>query len=179
VVIKAEDPARLVAYLSLKNVSMHEYPFGGEVALRLHCKAHMPAHQIPAAFVIVERFELTSSGKIDRLAMPKPPQPRSRQTVRTDVSDGIQTEDPSRILTHQAGDITHQAGDITYQTVDNNNNNSALRTATERIVAQTWASVLGVDDLKSHDNFWELGGTSVLAIQVIGHPQGIFSWSSM
>ncbi|MCA1694568.1 MAG: AMP-binding protein, partial [Actinobacteria bacterium] len=41
------------------------------------------------------------------------------------------------------------------------------RTATEQILAEIWAQVLGVDQVGVEDNFFELGGDSILIIQVI------------
>src|SRR6185437_2062008 len=42
----------------------------------------------------------------------------------------------------------------------------APRTATERVLADIWAQVLGVERVGVHDNFFELGGDSILSIQV-------------
>ncbi|HEX6402273.1 MAG TPA: amino acid adenylation domain-containing protein, partial [Pseudonocardiaceae bacterium] len=41
------------------------------------------------------------------------------------------------------------------------------RTPTERILAQVWAQVLGVDQIGVEDNFFQLGGDSILSIQVV------------
>ncbi|MCA1681690.1 MAG: condensation domain-containing protein, partial [Actinobacteria bacterium] len=43
----------------------------------------------------------------------------------------------------------------------------APRTATEQILADIWAQVLGVDRVGVQDNFFGLGGDSILSIQVI------------
>ncbi|MGH3823001.1 MAG: amino acid adenylation domain-containing protein, partial [Pseudonocardiaceae bacterium] len=43
----------------------------------------------------------------------------------------------------------------------------APRTATERIMAELWAQVLGLERVGVHDNFFELGGDSILSIQVM------------
>ncbi|MFG1644974.1 amino acid adenylation domain-containing protein [Amycolatopsis sp. NPDC049252] len=42
------------------------------------------------------------------------------------------------------------------------------RTETERLLAATWARALGCDQVGAHDDFFELGGDSILAIQVVG-----------
>ena len=41
------------------------------------------------------------------------------------------------------------------------------RTPTERRLAQLWADVLAVDDIGVHDNFFEIGGDSLLALRVV------------
>lgn len=43
----------------------------------------------------------------------------------------------------------------------------APRDRAETMLAETWAIVLGLDRVGIHDNFFDLGGDSVLAIQVI------------
>jgi amino acid adenylation domain-containing protein len=43
----------------------------------------------------------------------------------------------------------------------------APRTATERIIADIWTTVLGVESVGVHDNFFDLGGHSLLLMRVI------------
>ncbi|ONI88959.1 non-ribosomal peptide synthetase [Actinosynnema sp. ALI-1.44] len=43
----------------------------------------------------------------------------------------------------------------------------APRTATERVLADVWAEVLGVPEVGVDDNFFALGGDSILSIQVV------------
>jgi len=44
---------------------------------------------------------------------------------------------------------------------------AAPRTPTESAIAQIWSAVLGVEKIGIHDHFFELGGDSILSIQVI------------
>ncbi len=44
---------------------------------------------------------------------------------------------------------------------------TAPRTETERRIARIWADVLGVPKVGAHDNFFHLGGDSILSMQVI------------
>jgi acyl carrier protein len=57
---------RLVAYL----VSGGERPTVS--ALREHLGRQLPGYMIPAAYVFLEQFPLTTSGKVDRRALPAP-----------------------------------------------------------------------------------------------------------
>ncbi|EPH45403.1 putative Linear gramicidin synthase subunit C [Streptomyces aurantiacus JA 4570] len=44
---------------------------------------------------------------------------------------------------------------------------TAPRDDTEREIARIWGDVLGVDDVGAHDNFFHLGGDSILSMQVV------------
>jgi len=41
------------------------------------------------------------------------------------------------------------------------------RTPTERMLAQVWQSVLGIEEVGIHDNFFDLGGDSLRALQLV------------
>jgi acyl carrier protein len=79
VVVAREDAPgdkRLVAYLILTP--------GAEVTvtgLRGFLQQKLPEYMIPAAFVFVDAFALTTSGKIDRRRLPPPDEDRSRLTT--------------------------------------------------------------------------------------------------
>jgi acyl carrier protein len=78
VVLAREDQPgdnRLVAYLTTAEGSVT----GGE--LRAFLAARLPSYMMPAAVVVLERFPLTPSGKIDRraLPLPEPTRPQSEQ----------------------------------------------------------------------------------------------------
>lgn len=48
------------------------------------------------------------------------------------------------------------------------------RTETEEIIATIWQEVLGIQQISIHDNFFELSGTSILAVQVQSKMQEAF-----
>jgi amino acid adenylation domain-containing protein len=50
----------------------------------------------------------------------------------------------------------------------------APRTDVEQVVAKVWAEVLGIDDISLDDNFFDLGGHSLLVLQVTARLQDIF-----
>ncbi|MFJ1551977.1 amino acid adenylation domain-containing protein, partial [Streptomyces sp. NPDC088246] len=50
----------------------------------------------------------------------------------------------------------------------------APRTEVERILAEVWAQVLGTDEIGAEGNFFELGGQSLLATQVISRVREVF-----
>ncbi|MFE9633671.1 amino acid adenylation domain-containing protein, partial [Streptomyces sp. NPDC006463] len=96
-------------------------------ALRDWCGRTLPDYMVPSTFVFLDGLPLTSSGKVDRAALPAP--------------DGNRPE-------------------LVVEFV-------APQTATEVIIAREWCRVLGVDRVGVHDNFFTLGGDSILGIQMI------------
>jgi len=48
------------------------------------------------------------------------------------------------------------------------------RSEAERVVAAAWADVLGVDRVGAHDNFFALGGDSILSIRVVSRLRAAF-----
>ena len=79
---------------------------------------------VPAFIVSLEQLPLTSNGKVNRKALPKP--------------EGM--------------------GDRTSVVLP--------QTQLERQIAQIWADLLGVSTIGLHDNFFDLGGHSLLMVQV-------------
>jgi amino acid adenylation domain-containing protein len=90
VVVANEDGSgekRLVAYATVHAPK----PTVGD--LREHMKKQLPDYMVPAAFVILEQFPLTSNGKVDRAALPAPvePGPSRVETAPASESEVEQT----------------------------------------------------------------------------------------
>jgi surfactin family lipopeptide synthetase A/lichenysin synthetase A len=92
--------------------------------LREHLGSYLPDGVVPSRFVPLDEMPRTSSGKIDRTALPK-----SGELIRT----------KERV---------------------------APRNETEERVARIWCEHLGLDDVGVHDNFFEVGGHSLLAVRI-------------
>ena len=84
--------------------------------------ARLPDYMVPTQIVVLDEFPLTSSGKINRKALPAP----------------VFAATPFR----------------------------APQTQTEKIVAGVFAAVLGADRVGLDDDFFALGGDSLIAIRV-------------
>ncbi len=123
VVIACDDERgekQLVAYFSAAG----DPPANNE--LRGHLRRKLPDHMIPSAFVLLEKFPLTASGKVNRLALP-------------------------RLGREQLATREHFV---------------APRTSTEEIIVGVWADVLDVADVGINDDFFALGGHSLLLARV-------------
>ncbi|GKT26448.1 SDR family oxidoreductase [Acidovorax sp. SUPP3334] len=120
-VIAREDVVgekRLVAYVVMA---------GGEALiadeLRSHLALSLPDYMVPTAFVPLPALPLSSSGKLDRQALPVP----------------------------------EVQGDKPY---------AGPRTPTETALAVLWADILQLPQVGIHDNFFEIGGHSLMAVQL-------------
>jgi aryl carrier-like protein len=129
------DNKRLVAYL----VPHEPVSAGSEPSLitemRDFCLARLPKPIVPSGFVLLPEMPLTSSGKVNRRALPAPEVKRALRST-----DFV-----------------------------------APQTATEGLLAEIWAAALNVARVGVHDNFFDLGGDSMRAIQVLAkaRQQGI------
>ena len=117
---------RLVAYYlaSASAPAVHDRALADQ--LRAHVATTLPDFLVPAAFVRMESFPLTASGKMDRLSLPRP---------SNDAYSGASNYEQPQSLTEQE-------------------------------VGAIWAEVLKLDAVGRHDNFFSLGGNSLLAMQV-------------
>lgn len=92
--------------------------------LRNYLANKLPDYMIPAHFVHLTEFPVTSNGKIDRKALPEPETNRNNAYV-------------------------------------------APRTTIEKILVEVWGEVLRLDQVGILDNFFEAGGDSIKAMQVV------------
>jgi natural product biosynthesis luciferase-like monooxygenase protein/amino acid adenylation domain-containing protein/FkbM family methyltransferase len=123
-VVREDAPGdrRLVAYLVAGEGA--EVPSPAE--LRAHLKARLPEYMVPSAFVALEELPLTSSGKVDRRALPAP-----------------------------EGSAGAGAPYV------------APRTEDEERLARLFAEALGTERVGIHDDFFAVGGHSLLAMRVV------------
>lgn len=111
---------RLVAYV---------VPTPGHVLsasdLTAHLRGTLPEYMVPATYVPLDALPLTSSGKVNRKALP-------------DVSPAAASRaEPTR-----------------------------PRDETERVLAAIWAELLDLDFCGVRDNFFDIGGDSILAVRI-------------
>lgn len=128
VVVREDNPGdkRLVAYY----VPQEGITFTGQ-ELRDFLKVKLPVYMVPSAFMALDNFPTTPSGKIDRRALPAP------ELVRQEIIQPIATP----------------------------------QTTTEATLVEIWKEVLETDIVSVYDNFFDLGGHSLQAMQVITKAQ--------
>jgi amino acid adenylation domain-containing protein len=131
VVLREDRPGdtRLVAYC---------VPAGKAVLeardLTRHLRERLPDYMIPSVFVPLEALPLTSTGKIDRRALPPP-------------------------------DDSRPSLDGAY---------AAPRNPIDEQLSSIWSEVLGIDSFGIHDNFFAVGGHSLLAARVAARVSAAF-----
>jgi amino acid adenylation domain-containing protein len=114
-----DESKHLVAYICKKQE-------GGEEVdkIKEYLKAKLPEYMIPMYFVFLDQMPLTSSGKINRKALPKPNKEIFRNSfVKAD----------SHI---------------------------------EKSILAIWKKILEVDEISITDNFFDIGGNSLLAVKL-------------
>ncbi|MEM7125064.1 MAG: amino acid adenylation domain-containing protein [Chloroflexota bacterium] len=151
VIVREDAPGdkRLVAYLVVSGQGA-----SGQVAsdapanLRKHLRQQLPDYMVPSAFVFLEAFPLTGNGKLDRKALPTP-----ETVVHTSSSNGDGADAQGPI-----DDVT-AAGSAA-------DNGTSPGSSLQQLVMTIWQEELNVAQVDIHDNFFEIGGHSLLMLQI-------------
>ncbi|MGW4256727.1 AMP-binding protein, partial [Streptomyces californicus] len=114
--------------------------------LRHHLARSLPPYMLPSRITRVDRMPLTGTGKIDRralLGLREPSAPAGPGTEAGAGSGGAPVPPPSRTAPR-----------------------TAPRTPTEVRLAGIWSALLRTDDVCREDDFFVLGGDSLLVLEV-------------
>ena len=112
--------------------------------LRAHLKARLPHYMVPAAFVLMDTFPLTTNGKIDRHALP---------AVSFEGTPSAPPSTPGAVPEADAG---------------------RTLTETEARLAGIWTELLKVEHVGVEDDFFDLGGQSLVAIRAVSRIRDVF-----
>ena len=142
VVAREDRPGdvRLVGYVS-PAVSPTAGGDPSPQALAAFLAERLPAYMVPAAWVLLERLPLTANGKVDRAALPAP-------------SLGKVDRKVARAAWPAPAERAEAGGYI------------APRSPVEQVLAGIWEEVLGLQRVGMEDDFFALGGHSLIAAQV-------------
>jgi amino acid adenylation domain-containing protein/FkbM family methyltransferase len=102
--------------------------------LRKHLKDRLPPYMVPSAFVLMQKFPLTSNGKLDRQALP----PCSQGDMQ-----------PAREIVRS-------------------------QTRTETALAAIWRELLKVEHIGLDNDFFDLGGRSLVAMKAVSRIRDVF-----
>ncbi|MFE7536264.1 amino acid adenylation domain-containing protein [Streptomyces rhizosphaericola] len=109
------------------------------VALRVHLAAALPPYMVPSRIVPVERMPLTGNGKIDR-----------RRLLTAGTGAGAADREKGASEPVRAGDVPR----------------TPPSTPTEVRLARIWSVLLQADTVCREDDFFALGGDSLLVLEV-------------
>jgi len=110
-----------------------------ERELREFAAERMAAFKVPARVVFVDELPKTPTGKVQRIGMADR---LGLATDRTPIPESA-TATPARSPSHRSAFV-------------------------RRIVTAIWCEVLGLDDVSEDASFFDLGGDSILAAQILG-----------
>jgi LDH2 family malate/lactate/ureidoglycolate dehydrogenase/PAS domain-containing protein/aryl carrier-like protein len=105
--------------------------------LREYLKQRLPEYMLPQRIVPLPRLPRSPNGKIDRLAL---------------LTKDLPALARSNVVTHPSSRVDPRA---------------AAPTDAETILRAVWKKVLRLDEVGLHDNFFDLGGNSILSISVV------------
>jgi amino acid adenylation domain-containing protein len=112
--------------------------------LRTHLQLRVPAYMIPATFIPLSELPLTFNGKINRKALPAPDQSTGSDTGEAYLRSGL-----SCAYVPPGNEV-------------------------ERTMVAIWEEYLNISPIGIHDRFDELGGDSLLILQVISRLYNTF-----
>jgi amino acid adenylation domain-containing protein/non-ribosomal peptide synthase protein (TIGR01720 family) len=133
----AQGGLQLVAYVAAARAA-------GDLSLELttHLARQLPDYMLPSRLWVLEQLPLTANGKVDLRALPWS-EPRSAEAPAP---------------ADAAGSAASQAGAAL---------GSEAASPVEQILMDVWKEVLRVERVGLSDNFYSLGGDSILSLQVI------------
>jgi len=117
--------------------------------LRQFARGKLPEHMVPAHFMFMTAFPQTPNKKIDRNAFPTPE--IGETSVLSDAGSSASRSDNSS----------------TASVCENQNDSDKSVIPVEDALAELWKEVLGLQRVGRHDNFFECGGHSMLAMQLV------------
>ncbi|MGY0233761.1 amino acid adenylation domain-containing protein [Longispora urticae] len=125
-------------------------------ALRAGVAGALPAPMVPAAFVVLDAVPLSPSGKVDRAALPAPEVARGTRPVPGAGGSTGQARRTADAATAAGAGTGVGTGPV------------AADPATAALCA-VFAQVLGLPDVAPEEDFFVLGGDSILSISVSSH----------
>ena len=120
-------------------VAPHHQPMPALAELRRFVKERLPEYMVPAAFVFLEALPLTPNGKVDRRALPAP--------------DSAGPELRSLSTPRWKSSATSASSDESLTTY-------------EQAIAAIWKAALHLERIGLDENFFDLGGHSLMMVQV-------------
>ncbi|MFJ9663539.1 amino acid adenylation domain-containing protein [Streptomyces sp. NPDC101219] len=130
--------------------------------MRRHLATLLPPYMVPARLTVVDAMPLTGTGKVDRAALTGP-------GVADRTAAAGQAEPPrapGRARHTGPADPAAGSGTSAGSESSESSGGTAPATPTERRLAAIWSALLPVASVGRDDDFFDLGGDSLLVLQV-------------
>ncbi|MFE7192322.1 amino acid adenylation domain-containing protein [Kitasatospora sp. NPDC057541] len=171
----------LTAYYTLTDRAVSG-PRARRGRIRAYLAERLPDFMVPDRFVPLAGMPLTPAGKIDRRRLPDaPPRVRPRDDDRADgrPADGDRYEGDRYEADRYAGDRPDGAAARARADAPPDRREQApapggTGSAVEAGVAQLWSELLGIEEIGPDDDFFELGGNSLLAMEMLARARIVF-----
>jgi len=121
-----------------------------------YLKAKLPVYMIPSFFVFMEEFPKTPSQKIDRKAFPPP---CSGDSIMAGMKSVESIEDAGKVILEKGKSA------IRKKKVGQDKKSQSL--VILDIVKEIWQESLGVQDIQPRDDFFAMGGHSLLVALIV------------
>ena len=172
VVLREDAPGdqRLAAYL----VPGPGAPGGDALVAEVkdHLAGVLPPIMVPSSFTFLEELPLTPNRKVDRKALPAPS--RVPGTRPGGVGAAAGRPEGSRPGSGSEDPGTEASAPSTPRTPGGNGHAGAPDPRVAGKVSDIWRELLGLDEVGLDDNFFDLGGHSLLTVQVHGRIREAF-----
>ncbi len=147
-------------------------------ALRKQLNKMMPAYMVPSYLVPIEKMPVTANGKVDYAALTLPPELATDFNFITELKEYLKLRLPVYMIPGIYIEMDKLpltvTGKIDRKKLEQINPQQAActlyippRTDTEKILAEIWRKILKKEKISIAGNFFELGGNSLKATQII------------
>jgi hypothetical protein len=161
-IVREDTPGdkRIVAYVVPH--AGYLVPPGHE--LRKFLESKLPHYMIPSAFVVLKSLPLTPNGKINTAALPAP---ERMPTNRLDKAEPKLSETISLTEKTFVGLWKDMFPDMNLEHPQQPQQKNVFTTLEQQKIAVLWSELLGVSDFGPEDNFFDLGGHSLLITKLL------------
>ena len=121
-------------------------------SLRNFLKQKLPEYMVPSNFVILKKLPLSPNGKVDRQALFSP-RKLTNELPNNNIESVTEPVDNADVL-----ELEREFELMPFVPPS---------TPVEEVLTRIWAEILGLERVGIYDNFWECGGHSLLAAQII------------
>ncbi|MFB8167218.1 amino acid adenylation domain-containing protein [Kitasatospora purpeofusca] len=170
----ADGSRVLIAYYTLTERAASG-PHARRGRIRAYLAERLPDFMVPADFVLLDSMPLTPAGKIDRRRLPDA-RPQLQRRDGQEGGGGAGGGDPTAARRAGAARGPGAGAGVGAGSASPNGSAPAGGTvsAFEAGVAQLWSELLGVEEVGPEDDFFDLGGNSLLAMEMLARARIMF-----